>query len=104
MTPRTEPMPDPVPEWLKVRALKEWASDGFEGTDPDEYSWVEGFALYTIARLLWERGEPEPVDPDEEAVLRILNAWYGNTPGLPTERGADFCRALAAYKAEKART
>ena len=104
MTQRTEPMPDPVPEWLKEAVLREQAMGWTQ--------WTDSICNITIARLLWERGEPEPVDPDVAAVLRILGAWdnedYGNgsydVNDFPSQTRKLFARALAAYKAEKART
>ena len=94
MTPRTEPMPYPVPEWLKDAVLREQGGAWTE--------WVDSISNRTIARLLWERGEPEPVDPDVEALWHVLTAWVG---GQSVSKGTTgFHKALAAYKAEKART
>jgi hypothetical protein len=94
MTPRTEPMPDPVPEWLKKKALA-------LGEANHAKFWWE-----IVAELLWKMGEPEPVDPDVEAVKRIIEAWYMpndiNWSYLPYDDMLQ--RALAAYKAEKDRT
>jgi len=93
MTPRTEPMPFEIPGWLKDAVLREQSI-----TSPGTHVWRGIPHQITIARLLWERGEPEPVDPDVEAMKRILNAFHdGSFTG-------SFETALAAYKAEKART
>ena len=88
MTPRTEPMPSQIPEWLRESVIRE-----LDKTVGGRGWWCDSLSQRTIARLLWERGEPEPVDPDVEAVKRIIAAAHRGNIGA----------ALAAYKAEKAR-
>jgi hypothetical protein len=83
-------MPEIVPEFIKRATERE--NHGVP--------WSDTLAQRTIARLLWERGEPEPIDPDEEVVRRILMAAFGNQF---VSQGA-YSAALAAYKAEKDRT
>ena len=104
MTPRTEPMPEPVPEWLKEAVLAE-AKKTCPTTDPvADHLWWKGSWPYIVARILWERGEPEPVDPDVEAVKRIIEAWYEDCIQWDRKHYAEMlANALAAYKAEKDR-
>ena len=90
MTPRTEPMPEEIPDWLIAAASEESAKDEYK--------------ISTIARLLWERGEPEPVDPDVEVVRRIIAAYYNEALPRRDYYNAAISRAVAAYKAEKDRT
>jgi len=65
-TRRSEPMPEPVPRWLREAAAK------FVGYGRDIYriGWDEGGFPYAVCRLIWERGDAEPVDPVEEAVAK----------------------------------
>ena len=57
-TRRSEPMPEPVPEWLKAKAMEEIRQD-----EPSAQSWCYGEnCIRTFARLIWERGDREPVD------------------------------------------
>jgi len=60
MTERNE-MPTPVPMWLREAVCAELRKDG--GVWPvNEFHRIPG--CRTLARLLWGRGEREPVDPD----------------------------------------
>ena len=58
-TRRSEPMPEPVPEWLKRKVCEEAG----EMTSPNAFSWAECTFNHLAARLIWERGDAEPVDP-----------------------------------------
>ena len=53
---RSEPMPEPVPEWLRRLSVAEMQKD----LGPKLTSVWPG---WTIARMIWERGDAEPVDP-----------------------------------------
>ena len=66
------PMPNPIPEALKEAACVEWLKDN---SMSDRQHIVYG-GLSTIARLLWQNGWREPVDPDVEAVERIMRAAH----------------------------
>jgi hypothetical protein len=112
MTPRTEPMPFPVPEFIKAKVCEVLKAETLtmarlfaevRNPIPDEV-WLGTVQQFAIARLLWERGEPEPVDPDVEAVKRIIRAWHHPGLQIASFPKDHLDRAVAAYKAEKART
>ena len=81
---RSEPMPEPVPEWLRRLSVAEMQKD----LGPKLTSVWPG---WTIARMIWERGDVEPVDPlliearklfngrhpsdDENAAMVIKGEW-----------------------------
>ena len=67
-TRRSEPMPEPVPEWLGAKVLEELLKEK-PGT---RLTWYSGECIRTIARLIWERGDREPVDPVEALADEIL--------------------------------
>jgi len=89
MTERNE-MPTPVPMWLKELACAEANKDnpGAELWLPTDFPYGP---LNATARLLWERGEREPVDPEftaiEEALEKCVKGrtrdwrdWPGTVP------------------------
>jgi hypothetical protein len=91
------PMPNPIPEALKEAALCEY-NNGLQY--PICTKDLERFhltALQAIARLLWKYGWREPVDPDVEAVKRILRAWEGRPLHVNIDCPA-LDRAVAVYK------
>lgn len=90
MTPRTEPMPMPVPDWLQEKVIERAKAEDGSLT----YSWLDGPYQRAIARLLWEMGEPEPVDPDVKAVKRIIDAWHGYKQYSSVSTGEAFASAL----------
>jgi len=47
--------------------------------------------------------EQPPVDPDVEVVKRIIAAWYGGELHMPFAPDAQFARAVAQYKQERAK-
>lgn len=57
-------------------------------------------AIIAHARTLDKLHKREPVDPDADAVKRILEAWSQYEIGTDTK---DFASALDQYKQEKAR-
>lgn len=66
---RSEPMPEPVPEWLRRLSVAEMQKD----LGPKLTSVWPG---WTIARMIWERGDAEPVDP-VEALAEDIQAEHG---------------------------
>ena len=104
-------MPSQIPEWLRESVIRE-----LDKTVGGRGWWCDSLSQRTIARLLWQMGEPEPVDPDALIVRAILHAHQRTmTPpdsgwgDMSYLKGSydhldDFKAALAAYKAEKART
>jgi len=96
-TRRSEPMPEPVPEWLRRAVEDEQRKDDYN-------------EAATIARLIWERGDAEPVDPDVQIVRDILHAHQramtppnGGWGDMSYAKGSYdhlpvFQSALAAYK------
>lgn len=64
-TRRSEPMPEPVPEWLLTAARQE-----MDGPDPTQI---------IIARLIWGRGDAEPVDPLLPEARKLLALEAPNT-------------------------
>ena len=76
MTERNE-MPTPVPMWLKEKVSQEWFRINM--SMPYSTEFTPGYAGYTIAHLLWERGEREPVDPDVEIAQQMVADWRSGT-------------------------
>ena len=80
-TRRSEPMPEPVPDYIKCKVCEE---AGFK-SDPSNFQWEEGTFAHLAARLIWERGDAELVDPRIGAIEEALSAaipkvttdWYG---------------------------
>ena len=74
---RSEPMPEPVPEWLKAKVYEEMTKDGMT-RPPKIFVWRTPTYPTVIARLIWERGDAEPVDPLAEAFKEI--GWSTESP------------------------
>jgi hypothetical protein len=63
---RSEPMPEPVPVFIKRIVCRELVKDNVYSTDQglaEVLDWEPGRMLHCYARLIWERGDREPVDP-----------------------------------------
>ena len=67
-TRRSEPMPEPVPEWLRELAWKEYRRD-FPFAAAAVFT---THLCHAYARLIWERGDREPVDPVEALAEELL--------------------------------
>lgn len=67
----------------------------------EPHSLVARFSIIAHARTLDTLHNRTPVDPDVEALERVLQGWYG----YDRQRCGDgnFHTALAQYKAEKAK-
>lgn len=76
---RSEPMPEPVPDYIKSKVCEEAAKDD----DVRNFvSWNEGTFAHLAARLIWERGDVEPVDPVEQVNITIAGRG-DRVVGLP---------------------
>jgi len=90
-----------IPDWAGKRACELLNASG-----NISYIWPQHnthHAVRTVAKLVMQH-ETAPVDPDEEAVKRILKAWYegrgfGSSDALYP--GA-LAAAVSQYKQEKA--
>jgi hypothetical protein len=65
---RSEPMPKPVPKWLKAKVCE----DAKTRFTHDKYEWRHGTFALLAARLIWERGDVEPVDPLLSEARKLL--------------------------------
>lgn len=77
---RSEPMPEPVPDGVVIAAFAEFKKD-FPFLYPDWQAWWRGTAEAVrigYTRLIWERGDAEPVDPLAEAFEEI--GWSTESP------------------------
>ncbi len=79
---------DAIPQWALNEAHKRLMADG-HWFDPTNY------AVKVLARLIAKHEQP-PVDPDEEAVMRVLWSAFPHA-AIHSEHKA---RALAQYKKE----
>jgi len=92
---RTEPMPNPMPDWLAVVVCEE-ANKHNKGCNFWEIRDVDRRrVLQTLARVLWEAGALPPVDPDEAWLERIARAL-----GYPVSKGGFHEPYWAAALAE----
>ena len=93
-------MTDTIPDWAGKRACELLNAD-FGGRI---YAWPrdEGrLEVRTVAKLVMQHEQP-PVDPDEEAVKRVIAAYFNNEVeevfwGATTH----LARAVSQYKQEK---
>lgn len=69
---RTEPMPDPIPLWLKEAACAECNKERPGFWRPYDFGKYQ--TLISIARLCWERGDAEPVDKLEMEARKLAAA------------------------------
>lgn len=90
-----------IPDWAGKRACELLNADSMYCL----WQWPQlrnNRAVITVAKLVMQHEEP-PIDPDEEAVKRILAAYYGDSSNhgtyLPPEM---LARAVSQYKQEKA--
>jgi hypothetical protein len=102
MTAIMTDMPNPIPEALK-EAARQYVNIDRQGLglakygSAAQYFRVSPAGATAIARLLWKGGWREPVDPDVEAVERMLKEWLGQHYHGGVD-GPGFDRALAVYK------
>lgn len=85
-----------IPDWAGKRACELLNAE--EPFHP--YCWprdASAVSVTVVAKLVMQLEQP-PIDPDEEAVKRILEAAYGEDPLY----GPAFARAVSQYKQEKA--
>lgn len=93
-----------IPDWAGKRAceLLNAESPHFDWRWPEHSIQA---AVSTVAKLVMQH-EQQPADPDEEAVKRILQAWWSVGGTMPCLDGPHYSRELAAavsqYKQEKA--
>lgn len=100
-----------VPEhWVLIEAAKRSGWTGMKLTEmPDRYNhpttYIGGVGYRALCDMIAKYEQP-PVDPDVEAVKRIIQAWYGapisfHCSALDGTR-LDVERAVAQYKQERA--
>ena len=89
-----------IPDWAGKRACELLN----EATYVSEWRWPRDSKLgpvITVAKLVMQHEQP-PVDPDEEAVKRILMKWHDTlSDKILREYHVDFARAVSQYKQEK---
>ena len=93
-TRRSEPMPEPVPEWLRAKAWGLAAQEGVPEKGLDR-------SVTAIARLIWERGDIEPVeevDPVEALAAEVLRAWHTDVDDPADLDPPAFAKAVAVLK------
>ena len=91
-----------IPDWAGKRAC-----ELLNAENPTySYRWpFDGLvsSVRTVAKLVMQH-ETAPADPDEEAVKRILAAYYGDDRNHGTYLSQEhLARAVAQYKKEKAK-
>ena len=93
-----------IPDWAGKRACELLNAEAHKkGTRPD-WNWADDSHRYpaiAVAKLVMQHEQP-PVDPDEEAVKRILMKWHDTlSDKILREYHVDFARAVSQYKQEK---
>lgn len=91
-----------IPDWAGRRACELLNADSILSS----WCWPQddgNGALVTVAKLVMQYEQP-PIDPDEEAVKRILRAWHYGDEVADFKKLDDqnFARAVSQYKQEKA--
>lgn len=90
-----------IPDWAGKRACELLNAEAHKDGFTPEWEWPKSEGFYparTVAKLVMQH-ETAPVDPDEEAVKRIIKAWSGIATFLSSE---DLAAAVSQYKQEKA--
>jgi len=91
-----------IPDWAGKRACELLNIEcGYT-----RYTWPEArpdLGVRTVAKLVMQHEQP-PIDPDVEAVKRIIRAWYGFSDNIRTNpyyEPGSYERAVAQYKQER---
>lgn len=90
-----------IPDWAGRRACELLNADSILSS----WCWPQddgNGALVTVAKLVMQHEQP-PVDPDEEAVKRIIAAYFNNeVEDVFWGATIHLARAVSQYKQEKA--
>lgn len=96
-------MTDTIPDWAGKRAC-ELLNDGLK---TPAWTWPEdrgNHSLSVVAKLVMQH-ETKPVDPDEELVAKVINAWLADSCGAENfnarSHPESLARAVSQYKQEK---
>ena len=98
-------MSDTPPDWVLLEAARgsNWISYSSIIDLRHEYA-NPVFKTYRALCDMIAKYEQPPVDPDVESVKRILGAWLdGDYDNIECDTRADFDRAVAQYKLERAK-
>lgn len=97
-------MTDTIPDWAGKRACELLNDEARQKGLASGWNWSDDGPRYpvtTVAKLVMQHEQP-PVDPDEEAVKRILMKWNDTlSDEILREYHVDFARAVSQYKQEK---
>ena len=94
-------MNDTIPDWAVKRACELLNA---ENATAARWLWSEHkghHCITAIAKLVMQHEKP-PVDPDEEAVKRIIAAYLSISETSLASGFESFARAVSQYKQEKA--
>lgn len=95
-------MTDTIPDWAGKRACELLNDEARQKGLAPGWNWSDDghrYPVTTVAKLVMQH-ETAPVDPDEEAVKRILDAWGGIGWDF-AEYPNQLARAVSQYKQEK---
>jgi len=99
----------PWADWVLIEAAKQAGWYQSDGPSNNLARLREAYKDTPIYRALCDmiaKHEQPPVDPDVEAVKRIMRAWYGFAQHQPPPLCYDsesYDRAVAQYKQERAK-
>lgn len=95
-------MNDTIPDWAGKRACELLNEEG----PAYPYDWPNdgmSVCVRTVAKLVMQHETP-PADPDEEAVKRILAAYYGDDRNHGTYLSQErLAAAVSQYKQERSK-
>lgn len=94
-------MDNEIPNWAGERACELLNAEASELGQYSRWDWPrdDDFVVTRAVAKLVMQHETPPADPDEEAVKRVLWAYYDHEVGLDYD---DLARAVSQYKQEKA--
>lgn len=96
-----------IPDWAGKRACELLHAEAkTKGLSPTWCWSLDRLSpiVRTVAKLVMQHEQP-PVDPDEEAVKRILAAWapHSNFSDVKDHLPENFARAVSQYKQERSK-
>lgn len=94
-----------IPDWAGKRACELLNAEADERWLKPAWCWPvdrERYVLITVAKLVMQHEQP-PADPDEEAVKRVIAAYFDNeVENVLWGETIHLTRAVSQYKQEKA--
>lgn len=100
-------MTDTIPDWAGKRACELLNDEARQKGLASGWNWSDDGPRYpvtTVAKLVMQYEQP-PVDPDEELVVKVINAFEGFDTRAPSFNARAYptalARAVSQYKQEK---